>query len=212
MGSEQCDVLGLDVDDVDNGGAASGKGDKTGEKALNHRCSKGVEDVEDDRREGDGKLKGVGGEDVEIRAGPSRGLPDGEIPACSGGEGGVELHAEGLAEGECRGEHDGAAFSAAYIDERVVRKGRGANAALPMLEGAVEEGRRCTGIGGVEAVIGVARVETHATDETAGVDMVFKIERIRGKADWERDAVNASAHMAKCIHETALTEQSMDTR
>ncbi len=94
------------------------------------------------------------------------------------GEGGVELDADDLAEGEFAGDEHGAAFAGADVDEGVAGDGVGRDGLAPVGDEGAEDAGGDAVVGGDVLVVGVAGDEVAGGDEAAGVDAVDLVEGV----------------------------------
>ena len=100
--------------------------------------------------------------------------------AGDGGERGVELDADDLAEAEFAGDEQAAAFAGADVDEGVAGDGVGRDGVAPVGDEGAEDARGDAVVGGDVLVVGVAGDEVPGGDEAAGVDAVDLVEGVLG--------------------------------
>src|ERR1039458_5194660 len=108
-------------------------------------------------------------------------VPVSDILASDGGERGVELDADDLAEGVLAGDEQAAAFAGADVDKGVAGDGVGRDGFAPLGDEGAEDGGRDTVVGGDVLVVGVAGDEVLGGDEAAGVDAVHLVEGMDGE-------------------------------
>lgn len=92
------------------------------------------------------------------------------------GQGGVELDADDLVEGEFAGDEHGAAFAGTDVDEGVVVDGMGRVGVAPEVDEGAEDAGGDAVVGGDVGVVGVAGGEVAGGDEAAGFDAVDLVE------------------------------------
>ena len=130
--------------------------------------------------EGEGILlvEADGGEGRGGGVGCVSGEPAVEVELCGVGEGGVELDADDLMEGELAGDEHGAAFAGTEVDEGVVRDGVGWVGGAPQVDEGAEDAGGDAVVGGDVRVAGVAGDEIAGCDEAAGFDAVDLVEGV----------------------------------
>ena len=101
--------------------------------------------------------------------------------AGDGGELGVELDADDLAEVEFAGDEQAAAFAGADVDEGVAGDGVGRDGLAPVGDEGAQDAGRDAVVGGDVLVVGVAGDEVVGGDEAAGVDAVHLVEGVDGE-------------------------------
>ena len=106
------------------------------------------------------------------------GEPVVEVELRGVGEGGVELDADDLVEGEFAGDEHGAAFAGADVDEGVVFDGVGWGGGAPEADEGAEDAGGDAVVGGDVGVVGVAGDEIAGGDEAAGLDAVDLVEGV----------------------------------
>ena len=186
---EDSAALGVDVEEVEFAGAGGELGFDAAEEEFEDRGLEGVKEegyaggtgevvgegvLLEEAGGGEGWSGGIGGVGVE---------PVVEVGLSDIGEGGVELDADDLAEGELAGDEHGTAFASTEVDEGVFGGGMGRVGGLPEIDQGAQDAGSDAVVGGDVLVVGVAGGEASSRDETAGFDSVSGVEGMDGRVD-----------------------------
>ena len=117
--------------------------------------------------------------------------------AGDGGERGVELDADDLAEAEFAGDEQAAALAGADVDEGVAGDGVGRDGLAPVGDERAQDAGRDAVVGGDVLVVGVAGDEMLGGDEAAGVDAVHLVEGMDGEGGELEQIARARGDEAK---------------